>query len=94
LPEEWKKFILTPIYKDGDKTDCSNYGGISLLSYTWRFIMYSEIITIYDRKTLGHVFTNPVQIEDNSWSLTLKEERRLRVFENRVLWKIFGPIHK
>ena len=25
-----------------------------------------------------------------NWSLTLREERRLRVFENRVLRKIFG----
>jgi hypothetical protein len=26
-----------------------------------------------------------------AWSLTLKEEHRLRVFENRVLRRIFGP---
>jgi len=26
-----------------------------------------------------------------NWSLTLREERRLRVFENRVLRRIFGP---
>jgi hypothetical protein len=26
-----------------------------------------------------------------TWSLTLKEEHRLKVFENRVLRKIFGP---
>jgi hypothetical protein len=26
-----------------------------------------------------------------SWSLTVREERRLRVFENRVLRGIFGP---
>jgi len=26
-----------------------------------------------------------------TWSLTLWEERRLRVFENRVLRRIFGP---
>jgi len=26
-----------------------------------------------------------------TWSLTLREERRLRVFENRVLRKVFGP---
>jgi len=26
-----------------------------------------------------------------TWSLTLKEERRLKVFENRVLRRIFGP---
>jgi len=26
-----------------------------------------------------------------TWSLTLREERRMSVFENRVLWRIFGP---
>jgi hypothetical protein len=26
-----------------------------------------------------------------TWSLTLREERRLTVFENRVLRRIFGP---
>jgi hypothetical protein len=26
-----------------------------------------------------------------TWSLTLKEESRLRAFENRVLRRIFGP---
>jgi len=26
-----------------------------------------------------------------TWSLTLREERRLRVFENRVLRRAFGP---
>jgi hypothetical protein len=26
-----------------------------------------------------------------TWSLTLREEHRLRVFENRMLRRIFGP---
>jgi hypothetical protein len=26
-----------------------------------------------------------------TWSVTLREEHRLRVFENRVLRRIFGP---
>jgi hypothetical protein len=26
-----------------------------------------------------------------TWSLTLRDERRLRVFENMVLGRIFGP---
>jgi hypothetical protein len=26
-----------------------------------------------------------------TWSMTLREERRMRVFENRVLRSIFGP---
>ena len=26
-----------------------------------------------------------------TWSLTLREERKLRMFENRVLRRVFGP---
>ena len=26
-----------------------------------------------------------------TWSLTLREERRMRMFENRVLRRVFGP---
>jgi len=28
LPEEWKKSIILPIYKKGDKGYCSNYRGM------------------------------------------------------------------
>jgi len=34
LPEEWTELIIVPIYK-GDKKDCSNYTGISLLPTTY-----------------------------------------------------------
>jgi hypothetical protein len=33
----------------------------------------------------------PVVYGCETWSLTLKEELMLRVFENRVLGRIFGP---
>jgi hypothetical protein len=33
----------------------------------------------------------PVLYGCETWSLTLGEEHRLRVFENRVLRRIFGP---
>jgi hypothetical protein len=32
-----------------------------------------------------------VLYECENWSVTLREEQRLRVFENRVLRRIFGP---
>jgi len=37
LPGEWKSIIVS-IYKRGDKTDCSNYRGISLLPTTYNIL--------------------------------------------------------
>jgi len=47
LPEEWKESIIVPIYKKGNKTDCSNYRGISLLPTTYKIltnILLSKLI--------------------------------------------------
>jgi hypothetical protein len=45
---------------------------------------------IKSRKKSGNACYHSVQ-DLPSWSLTLREEHRLRVFENRVLRRIFGP---
>jgi hypothetical protein len=36
LPHQWKESIVVPIHKKGDKTDCSHYRGISLLSTSYK----------------------------------------------------------
>jgi len=36
-PEEWKESIIVPIYMKSDKTDCSNYGSVSLYQLRKQF---------------------------------------------------------
>jgi hypothetical protein len=38
LPLQWKESIVVPIHKKGEKTDCSNYRGISLLSTSYKIL--------------------------------------------------------
>jgi hypothetical protein len=38
LPDQWKESIIVPIQKTGDKTDCSNYRGISLPSTSYKIL--------------------------------------------------------
>jgi hypothetical protein len=38
LPQQWKESIMAPIHKKGDKTECSNYPGISLLSTSYKIL--------------------------------------------------------
>ena len=36
LPEDWNKDLMCPIYKKGDKDECSNYRGVSLMSHAFK----------------------------------------------------------
>jgi len=55
LPKEWKESIIVPIHKKGDKTDCNNHNGISLLPTSYKIlsnILLSRLIP-YTKEIIG-----------------------------------------
>ncbi|KAJ4433289.1 hypothetical protein ANN_15548 [Periplaneta americana] len=38
VPEKWKESIIVPIFKKGDKTNCGNFRGISLLLTSYKIL--------------------------------------------------------
>jgi hypothetical protein len=56
LPHQWKESIVVPIHKKGDKTDCSNNSGISLLPSSYKIlsnILLTRLIPYAD-EIIGH----------------------------------------
>jgi hypothetical protein len=45
LPDQWKESIFVSIHKMGDKTDCNNYHGVSLLSTSYKIL--SDILLLW-----------------------------------------------
>ena len=55
-------------------------------------ILYYSLVSKNIRVKVDGTIILPVQLYGcETWSLTLREERRLRVLENRVLRRILGP---
>ena len=52
---------------------------------------YTLLSTILKIKTYRTIILPVVVYGCETWSLTLSEKRRLSVFENRILRRIFGP---
>jgi hypothetical protein len=62
-----------------------------LLSFCEESFVFQFAIQKYKINVYGTIILPVVLYECETWSLTLREEHGLRVFANRVLWRIFGP---
>jgi hypothetical protein len=51
----------------------------------------AHVVMVFVIKIYRTIILPVVLCGCETWSLTLREEHRLRVFENRMLRRIFGP---
>jgi hypothetical protein len=62
-----------------------------LLSFGAESIVFQFAIQKLKIKKYRTIILPAVLYGRETWSLTLREERRLRLIENRVLRRVFGP---
>lgn len=89
VPEDWRTSLIVPVYKTGDKQDCSNYRGITLLSTAMK--LYEKIL---DRKIRQKIeatleetqsgFRKGRSIQDHIFTMKILFEKAKQ--ENRKLY--------
>ena len=45
VPQQWKDAVITVLHKKGDKTECGNYRGISLVSHVGKVLLKAALYT-------------------------------------------------
>ena len=86
LPDEWKESIIVPIYKKGDKTDCNNYRGISVLPTTYKVLsnILLSRLTPYAEEVIG----------DHQCGFRRNRSTTDHIFSIRLYWRKNGNTMK
>jgi len=91
--EEFKYLGTTLIYQNSIQEEIKSRSKSGNACYhSVQNLLSSSLISKYFKNKIHRTIILPMVLYGcETWSLTLTEEHRLRVFENRELRKIFGP---
>jgi hypothetical protein len=91
--EEFKYLGINLVYQNSiqEEIKCKSKSGIASYHSVQNLLSSKLLSKNLKIKIYGTIILPVVLYGCETWSLTLGEERRLRVFDNRVLRRIFGP---
>ena len=89
--KSWHATIILWVYYVGQEEIKSRLKLGNACYYSVQNLLSSSLLSKKLKIKIYRTIILPVLCGCETWSLTLREECRLRVFENRVLRRVFGP---
>jgi hypothetical protein len=86
MPDQWNESIILPIHKTGDKTDCNNYRGISLLSTSYKILSIIRLsrLSPYIDEIIGDHHCAIRNIQENQAGLKLNWTHQILAYADDV----------
>jgi hypothetical protein len=97
LPEQWRESIIVPVYKRGDKTDCGNCSGISLLSATYKVvsnILLSRLTSYAEEMIEDHQFGFRRNRSTTDHVFCIRQIRKKKWEDSEVMHQLFVDLKK
>ena len=92
MVEEFKYLGTTLTNQNSIREEVSRFKSVNACYHSVQISLYSSLLSTNVKiKVYKTIILPVVSYGCKTWSLTFREVRRLRVFENRVLKRIFGP---